>query len=242
MIACSLCSTYGRPGRHEATVGVSCAACLGLLDADLVQLVTLVSALPDALSPLRSKLGGGGSFHQKPGPRLPVQLDALSLLGPGSRNGHRDGALPPGFLLREWATAWALMRSFAGGEREYQLTDDGRIFLPVAGVPALSAYLRARITWAAEHQTDFPRFAKEVHICVAAVRRITGEVTGLDARPIGWCPTATDDEGTMCLAPLSASAWQNVIQCPACSTKFDRARGDWDRLTQLLRDNRLTRR
>lgn len=237
-MTCTVCPVFGRPGEHEAEIGVACSACVGLVDADLVQLVKLVAALPGALDPMRSKAGGGGSFHQKPGSRLPVQLDALALLGPGSRSGS-PGALPPGFLLREWATAWAILRRYTVEVPEYEVTADGRIWLAIVGVPDLAAYLRARLVWAADRLADFPRFAREVHACVRAVRLVTGEVTG-EARPIGWCPQVVDDDGRFCHAPLSASTWDDAIDCASCSTTYPRS--SWPELGRLMRDLSLTRR
>lgn len=238
MIACQLCPVYRRPSPYaEAEIGVACSGCLRLLDEDLDQLAGLALGLPDAL-PRRSRPGGGGG-HSKPGPRLPVELDALSLLGPANRG---KGALPPAFLLREWATAWALLRGLdrSAIEREYATTPEGRTYLPASGTRELSNWLRRRLTWAAERHGEFPRFAREVHQAVAAVRRVTGEATGLDQRPVGWCPAEV--EGSLCRAPLSASSWDDLIRCPRCGAKYDRRRGEWETLTQKIRDLGLTRR
>lgn len=241
MTGCQVCAVYRRPGAtREPLYGRACAECLGQVGADLRQLTTMYVALPTALAPRRS---GGGTGHQPPGPRLPVSLDALALLGPGSRTAYRTGdALPPGFLLREWATAWAVLRGLEHriGPKEYATTVDGRVWMPVVGVPALAGWLIARLEWAAG-TSDFPRFAREVHACAGHVRRVTGETVGA-TRPVGWCPAAVDEDGTLCLAPLSASTWVDVIECPSCSAKYDRGRGDWERLYQVLRDNGLTRR
>jgi hypothetical protein len=243
--ACQLCAAFRRPSPYnEAETGVSCPLCLAQLDAELDDLAGLALALPEALAPRsRSSSGGGGSSHAKPGPRLPVDLEALSLLGPASRV-TKATALPPAFLLREWATSWAILRALdrSAVEREYATTPEGRTYLPARSVRELSNWLRRRLPWAAEHLGDFPRFAREVHQCVTETRRVTGEMTGLDQRPVGWCPSAVNDQGDLCRAPLSASAWDDLIRCPSCGAKYDRRRGEWETLTQRIRDLGLTRR
>ncbi len=241
MTECVLCTVYGRPGPpRDAEVGLACLDCLRMLDEDLQLLGQLAGGLPAALG-IRSS--GGGAGHAPPGPRLPVSLDALSLMGPGSAKGRASGALPPAFLLREWATAWALCRSIGGSvERpEYATTPDGRIYLAETGVRDLAAWLQLRLDWAAVYAAELPRFAREVHQCVRAVRRVTGEATGRDARPLGWCPTVTDD-GELCLAPLSVSAWADTITCPRCSAVYRRGESDWDWLFHLPRTLHLARR
>lgn len=240
MTECALCRVYGRPGPpREPEDGQACRDCLQLLDEDLGVLGRLAGGLVAALAPRSS---GGGAGHSPAGPRLPVSLDALSLLGPGSNAGRASGALPPAFLLREWASAWALCRSIGAGlPREYATTPDGRVYLAETGVGDLAAWLQLRLDWANVYAAEFARFAREVHQCVRAVRRVTGEATGRDLRPLGWCPTVTD-AGELCLAPLSVSAWLDTITCPRCAAVYRRGESDWDWLFHLLRTLDLTRR
>lgn len=240
MIACSLCQVYKRPRPHRPReVGLSCGACLQLLDDELLVIARLHEIPDEALAPR----GGGASSESarpKPGPRLPVSLDALALIGPGSTTGREGGALPPAFLLREWASAWAMLRALGvHGPKEYGETADGRTWLPVSGVPDLVAWLRQRLPWAADGHL-FPRFAVEIHATAEALRRLAATMTGAVERQIGWCPgrTATGD---LCLSPLIASTWADVIVCSGCATRYDRRRGDWETLVQALRSQGLTR-
>lgn len=239
MIACSLCQVYKRPHPHRPReIGVSCLGCLALLDDDLVQLAVSWHVLDEALEPRGA--APSESRRPKPGPRLPVSLDALDLLGPVSSPGRTGGAVPAAFLLREWATAWAILRGMGvHGPKEYGETADGRVWLPVAGVPAIAGWLRARLTWAAEGHL-FPRFAVEVHATATALRRVAATMTGAVERQIGWCPGRLPT-GDLCLSPLVASTWADVIACSGCATRYDRRRGDWETLVKALRSQGLTR-
>jgi hypothetical protein len=238
MSACTSCAVYRRPGQREAVHGHTCQDCVDQVLVDLAELVKLVDALPTALT-LRKAGGGSGGNPNKPGSRPPVSLDALSLLGPGNRVRAGD-PLPPMFLLREWALSWALLRVLDGFEAEYATTNDGRPYMPIVGHVALAAFLSGRVEWAGG-LFDFPRFARELRQCVVATRQVSGELVG-SARPIGWCPALLDqDTEERCLAPLSASTWVDIIDCPRCSAQYDRARGDWDRLRADLVDAGLNR-
>lgn len=232
MTACQLCRTFRRPAREPRTAdhGRTCRICLDVVRADLVQLGQVARELPALLPP---RTTGGVAGHAPAGPRLPVSLDALNLLGPGSRTGHGTGGpLPPGFLLREWATAWAIARGLRVriGPKEYAATPDGRIYLPVVGAAALAAWLLDRLDHLAHTQSEFTRFAQEVHSSLTGARRVAHD--GASARPVGWCSGGTDD-GDQCMAPLSASTWVDVIACPACGRRYDRRRGQWADLVQL---------
>lgn len=232
-MSCVVCPVFNRP--DQTTDSRVCEACVQSVDDDLVALVRLVEALDDALHPARGAPANGARYS-KPGPRLPLNLEALTLLGPGNRNGNDP--LPPADLVREWATSWAVTRSLTGFPGEYALGADSVPVLEVTGVRLIVGWLRDRLLWASETVSEFPRFAKELHASVKQVQRVTGEAVGLDRRPIGWCPT--EGNGGQCLAPLSASAWDNEIECSGCGTRFSRA--DWPQLQQVLREQGLVRR
>lgn len=236
---CSTCAVYRRPGpAREIVHGRTCQECVDQVLVDLAELVKLVDALPTALTLKRQLSGNMGP--NKPGSKAPLSVDALSLLGPGNRLGRPGDPLPPLFLLREWALSWALLRVLDGFKAEYELTKDGRPYLPIVGHMALASYLSGRVEWAGG-LGDFSRFARELHQCVVATRMVTGELVG-SAKPIGWCPEVVEgDDGARCMAPLSASTWIDIIECPRCGKQYDRARGDWDRLRADLAGAGLAR-
>lgn len=222
MNVCRLCPKFRRPGKSlPAETGSVCRICLEVVDQDLVDLDHLAPAIPDALEPRTS---GGGAGHAPAGPRLPVSLDALNLMGPGA---------DPAGLLREYATNWAVSRGLFGVPaewREYRTAPNGRIVLPVTGLAGLVTWIRDRLGQLAHHH-DFPTFAGRVHTVLAQIRRVV--IDGAYPRPAGWCPAGINDEGDQCMAPLAASTWVDVIACPGCGARYDRARGQWDALVQL---------
>ncbi len=234
-MTCVLCPVYRRPGLpREAVIGVSCEQCLSMLQADLLDIDVLSQHLEEALTPVK-KAGGGGP--RKPASRPPVSIAALSMRA--SSNRHGNDALPPEFLLREWATVWAFLRGVGWGEREYVLTVDSKVYVPVVGITGLSLWLRDRVEWAAEYLGEFPRFAKEVRRCVEALIPVTGELAGGLARQIGWCPTQVNSDGVLCMAPLMATTWAEEITCNTCNTTYPRAGGGWGRLAEKMRERGL---
>jgi hypothetical protein len=228
-----VCAVFNR--RIAVTEQVVCEECIVAVDDEMLLLDQLCAGLPEALLPVR-RGPANGARYVKPGSRPPVSIEALSLLGPGNRAGNE--LPPPSTLLREWATRWAIVRSISGFEREYIITGAGLQVLEVEGVPDLIAWMRDRLLWAAESAGDFAMFVRELRTCVRLVQRVSGWVVGAEERPIGWCPVVVGDD--MCRAPLNASAWDDVILCPKCKSKFHRS--DWPRLNQILRENGLVRR
>jgi len=244
MSTCALCQLYRRPGKVPPEVGVACLVCLDLLDRDLAAMPELCRALPAMLAPRAS--GGHSGGHRAPGPRLPVSLDALSLMGPGSILAPAAGGLiPPLVLLRDHATAWAVMRAVTAAveAREYELGHDGRPVLH-GSVESLVAYLRVRLEWAAAAMGSFPTFARSIVVTTRQLRAVAGSATPgpAGALQVGWCPAPGQTTDELCHAPLYADTWADVIRCPACGAEFHRAAGGWDILARSMRADREARR
>jgi hypothetical protein len=203
-----------------------CQACRHRLDALLTEIGDLAAMLPDQLEPGVSGEPRVSGTREAP---LPLRADVLDLTLPanqGSRGPMVRGALgldpdQVGDLsvateLDTWARDW--LNTGAPGR------------LPVPTVPSLIGWLRIRLEWACDEHERVGEFAEDVGDMVRRLRRAVGQVG--DRKRVGRCPV-TDDEGRSCGATLTADPWIDIIECPRCSTRWDRAQ--WGYLGSIIR-------
>jgi hypothetical protein len=191
-----------------------------LLD-DIVELYAL---LPAALMP--GSDGGEKVSGSREAP-LPLRVDVLDLTMPArtmNLTGHgrhhlvdQVGTIAVASILDTWVRDWAELR----GDH-----------LPVPTVASLAGWMRERLDWACDEHPAIDDWAAEMRALVGSLRAATGQRT--DRRVIGRCPTVDEDSGQPCGATLTADPWIDIIECPRCSTRWDRAQWQW--LGEILRD------
>jgi hypothetical protein len=215
-VICTLCVVYRREPIYAERPQV-CEWCRTRLDRDLALLAGTYAMLPAALIPGAST---GQHVSGTRTPPLPVRVDALSLLGPGSAavadtNGDQTGALPTAVLVDQWATDWRDTR--LQGER-----------LPAPTVARLVDWLRARLDWACDHHPAVDEMADEVRRHLGELRRVVEGAT----RPgvgLGACPRP--DDGGTCGGRLAMDELDiDLIRCHGCGHCWARRGGGWLRL------------
>lgn len=140
-------------------------------------------------------------FESKP----PLNLSALSLLGPGSDT--------PAARLVWWCMDWATHLDQAPP------TD--------MGVSGSAGWLSARLEWACDHHPTIGQFAGELREVVRQLRPYAGSDDG--GYPAGKCPRRLKD-GTLCGADLYAPVYASKLQCPRCKQDWHRDSGGWLKL------------
>jgi hypothetical protein len=215
-IVCPALHPNGDP-HHPNTMPV-CDGCRARVHRDLTGLPAAYAALPAMLRAGRVNDGRGAAF----GSRLPVNLGALDLLGPGSATltaiGWAElqiGHLPPLTLLETWAANWIDVRDM--GEHQ-----------PNATVAELAGWLLVRLEWAMDHHPAVDEFAADIAAVTRSVWVVSqyGRPKGESA---GRCPTATRD-GPRCNTRLTVDPYVDQISCGKCGSTWDRRKGEWLKL------------
>lgn len=220
----SICVVDQRRPYERAMV---CQACRDWLDRMLAEIADLWAQLPDELEP-----GAGGleprvsGSHEAP---LPLRIGPLDLTMP-ARQGSRGpmvrgvlgldddqvGDLSVATELETWARDWH--GTIRCGDQ-----------VPPATVAALVTWLRVWLETACDEHPGIDEFAADMARIAGRLRAVLGQTS--DRKRIGTCPVTTD--GRTCGATLTADPWIDIIECPRCSSRWDRAQ--WEQLGSTIR-------
>lgn len=185
----------GRP--HEAQRGRICDLChtrLTVLLSEIPAAYALVSAEPvKGVSEVRTR-----AFESRP----PLNLDALSLTGPGWET--------PLSILDFWVTDIAEHM----GEPQ-----------PQAHVNVFCTWLIARLDWIAHNYVPVDELAEDLRKMAAPLRRYAGTEGG---ESVGQCPRTFGEN--VCGTELRVDPYATVIQCPRCHQQWSQHQGGWLRL------------
>lgn len=216
-IVCPALHPQGQP-RHPRTMPV-CDGCRAAVLRDL-------TGLPDGYAQLRGVLAPGqaGKGRGAPGfgSRMPANLGALDLLGPGapllSEIGWAEtqlGHLPPLVLLDQWAANWVELRDM--GESQ-----------PNATVVELVAWLVNRLDWALDNHPAVDEFAGDMSVLARSLR-IVGQRDEPLGEFAGRCPMVMRDK-QRCGTRLYVDPYVDQISCRRCGSTWDRRKGEWVKL------------
>jgi hypothetical protein len=171
-----------------------CDGCRDRLGADL-------AALPDAYALVDTESGRAAGELRASGfeSRPPLNITALSLLGPGSDT-------PPA-KLDAWVQDWATYR---------------RTQLPPPSVYAMCAWLAEHLPWACDEHPAIDEFAGDIRDLVGELRAFTGKDRG---ESVGRCPRKLGD--STCDTPLFVDPYVDEIQCSRCRMTWKRRAGEW---------------
>lgn len=151
-------------------------------------------------------------------PPIPVRLDALNLIGPGSE--YVTGLAPiqdqigdptPVVALERWVRDW--MESGAPGQTVPQLY-----------VASLVGWLLVRLDWALDQHPAIDEFASEMNQLLRTLRGVARSGRDRGER-VGHCPAELRD-GSACGTRLYVDPYADHIQCGRCSS-------DWPRIKWL---------
>jgi len=194
-VLCAVCPIY-RPKalpRAPRTPQV-CDGCRDRIGADLAALPAAYAAVDSepvrGTSEIRSR-----AFESRP----PLNITALSLLGPGTET--------PLALLDFWAQDWA---------RELDQT------LPPAAVSTIAPWLSARLPWACDQHPAIDEFATHLRSIIGHLRVFEGKDSG---SPVGRCPRQFG--GDRCNTRLFVDPYVDEIQCTRCKQQWKRKAGEW---------------
>lgn len=203
-LLCVVCPTFGRDGEdnhpkpRRPNVPNVCDADRERLAGDLAALPDAYYAVPDHLYP--SPAGGERhsiGYESRP----PVNISALSLLGPG------EGT--PLAVMATWAMDWATYLREAG---------------PVNEMTAVCQWLGIRLDWACSNHPAVDEFAAALSDVLGQLRPFQSAKVG---EPAGRCPRRPGDQ--RCKTPLYVDPYdeQAEIVCPRCKSKWKRGDGEW---------------
>lgn len=195
MILCICCPVLRPAGRPRLpTAPQVCDGCRERLAGDL-------RALPDAFASVELEaIRAGGERHASGfESRPPLNLTALSLLGPGTDT--------PLARLDSWVQDWAGIRAET---------------LPVPVVTTVCLWLSTRLPWACDSHPAVDEFAVDLRDLSGALRAFTGRDRG---EPVGRCPRRIGDEP--CNTALYVDPYVDEIQCPRCRQTWKRRAGEW---------------
>jgi hypothetical protein len=193
----------------------------------LADLLAEIPGLYDQLGEERRQGGNGGPkvSGSRDAP-VPGRLDVLNLRGPGSTASmpltDQHGATPVFAALETWERDWRETRGLAISGVWVDLR---------AALGAIARFLRVHLDWACDTHDAISEFAAEVRAVHQSLRAACGDLA--DTVYVGRCPTVT--ETGACSARLFASTWSDVIRCPGCGARRDRA--EWEILGRLMREN-----
>jgi hypothetical protein len=190
-----------------------CDGCRARLAAEL-------AGIPDAYALVDAEPGraalevliSGRAFESRP----PLNIAALSLLGPGSLRPAQDGCRwpqdqlgdpPPLVLLDFWAQDWA---GIIGKE------------LPGPTVTELCRWLGVWLTWACDNHPAVDGFAYDIRDLSRQLRAYGGRDHG---EPVGRCPR--NNGGDRCNTALYVDPYVDEIECSRCHMKWKRKAGEW---------------
>lgn len=197
--------------------GLVCAPCTSRMRdqlRDLVEEYALLDATP-----------GSSTGQRVSGTRtapLPVRLDVLSLVGPGSANVHVDrrdehddqiGELPTATWLLQWVIDW---RDYRGQTEE----------LPGLSITAMTRWLEHRLDWAADEHPAVDDFASELAAQVRALRGVNRAGEPSDRSKVGPCPQQLAD-GDTCRTTLYMHDRIDFITCGGCGAEWQRRNWPW---------------
>ncbi len=191
-LTCAVLRPKGQP-RLPKTPQV-CNGCRERLATDL-------AALPDAYAAVDAEPVRGTSeirsraYESRP----PLNITALSLLGPGTHT--------PLATLDFWVQDWA-------GYLEQALPD--------AYVSTMALWLSARLPWACDSHPAIDDFA-------ADLREITGQLRAFESKDrgesVGRCPRQMG--GERCNTRLYVDPYVDEIACTRCKQRWKRRAGEW---------------
>lgn len=191
-ITCTVLRSKGTP--HQPHVPMCCNWCRTRLETLLAEIPTayaLIDAEPvRGTSEIRSR-----AFESRP----PLNITALSLLGPGT-------GTPPA-ILDFWVQDWA-------GELNQQLPDPF--------VTTMCTWLTARLSWACDSHPAIDEFARNMHELSGQLRPFQSTDRG---ERVGRCPRQAGDD--RCNTPLYVDPYVDEIQCTRCKQKWKRKAGEW---------------
>lgn len=156
---------------------------------------------------------------------LPLRVDVLNLVGPGSAHVHVDrreehddqvGELPPLVWLDQVVRDWRDTR----GQGEH---------LPGTTITQMTAWLDRRLDWAADEHPAIDEFAAELAGQLRTLRGVNRAGEKPDAEFVGYCPADAVDGP--CGQPLYANPWYAVITC-GCGAEW--RRDQWEHLAATL--------
>ncbi|MEV5953747.1 hypothetical protein AB0M11_08210 [Streptomyces sp. NPDC051987] len=187
-MTCGLC---GRPA-----TGYLCEWDTRTLAARLTRLPGLVDELGEHLVPRCTGLVEH-TAHAAPGPRAPIDLDVVDLLGRG-----------------EVVTTMEAWR-----------TDVQRVRWPhhapppADGLMAACRWLAMELDWVVANYEQAPDLARDVRQFEGTILTVVGDPP---PRPkvVGKCVALTDDAGTVCGADITHLAGQTRLTCRACHTVY----------------------
>lgn len=171
-----------------------CDGCRERLAADL-------TALPDAYALVDTETGRGGGELRATGfeSRPPLNITALSLLGPGTDT--------PAYRLLAWADDWA-------GYLDHTP--------PEPDVTSTCRWLSTRLPWACDQHPAIDEFALDLRDLTGQLRAFTGRDRG---ERVGRCPRKLGDQ--TCDTPLYVDPYVDQIECARCRMTWKRRAGEW---------------
>lgn len=192
---CVCCAVFWPKGQpRKPNTPQVCDSCRRRLATDLAAIPEAYSFVdPDpvrGVTEIRSRV-----FESKP----PLNINALSLLGPGSDT-------PPAKLYF-WTHDWALL-----------LEHDQ----PDPYVTTMSAWLTVRLSWACDLHPAVDEFARDIRELAGELRAYGGKERG---EAVGRCPR--DRGGERCNTQLFVDPYVDEIECSRCHMKWKRKAGEW---------------
>lgn len=213
---CRLCRIYGRKPPNTPTTPHVCDPDRETLATQLERLTALADELPAAVYTTPTRDRGLSARRTRPGPREPINLNALSEIGPGRldvRGADQIAGPPPRLLLAPWCDELAEWR----GETA-----------PTTSIALQATYLRTHLGLLCNQNPHIADLAQLVKRTIVRFARLVDDAGEPDPRhPIGECPTILDT-GARCATTLRASTWDTAVGCDHCGTTWPRAQ--WNKL------------
>lgn len=199
--------------RRPPEWGMVCSGCKVGMRQDLQQLITEY-ALLDATP-------GASTSQRVSGTRtapLPLRVDVLNLVGPGSAHvtdphGDQEGDLPPLVWLEQWVRDWRDVR----GQGEH---------LPSATMTELVGWIDKRLDWAADEHPAVDDFAAELGKQVRTLRGANRSGDEPEGRRLGPCSQILDD-GRPCGTMVYLVERLAFITCRGCGAEWHRRSLAW---------------
>lgn len=207
--------------RRPPEWSLCCAGCTQRMRHNLLALVdeyALLDARP-----------GASTGQRVSGTRtapLPLRLDVLNLVGPGSAtvtDPHADqtGDLPTLVWLEQWVDDWRDVR----GQGEHR---------PDPIITGLVSWLLRRLDWAADEHPAIDEFARELGKQLGALRAANRtDEPKPERQEVGLCPQLLD-HGQVCGTTLYRYPRLSNIVCDGCGGEW-RQGPQWLWLAKLIR-------
>lgn len=189
-MVCGLCGTE-TDGRYL------CERDTTTLAKRLDELPTLYAEVAECLVPRRRGWGEIVSTKGAAGPRSPLNEDVLDTV-----NMSRAGE-----VMHLWRVDVQRERWPHHGAP------------PAAGLDADCRWLAMELDWIAAHYPAAGDLAREVRVLELQGRDVAGDPVP-QRKVVGQCIAVTDDQGSVCGAPITHRAGESVLVCPKCHCTY----------------------